>query len=132
MFKEITISTHSQTEMILINNKVIEEVKESGVQEGICMLWVPHTTAAVTINENADPSVVRDILWKINKVIPFQDSYHHMEGNSAAHIKSSLFGPSLGLLITGGEIFLGTWQAIYFCEFDGPRTRRLLLKILEG
>ena len=132
MFKEITISTHSQTEMILINNKVIEEVKESGVQEGICMLWVPHTTAAVTINENADPSVVRDILWEINKVIPFRDSYHHMEGNSAAHIKSSLFGPSLGLLITGGEIFLGTWQAIYFCEFDGPRTRRLLLKILEG
>ena len=132
MFKEIKISTHSQTEMILINNKVIEAVKDSGVQEGICMLWVPHTTAAVTINENADPSVVRDILWKINKVIPFQDSYHHMEGNSAAHIKSSLFGPSLGLLITGGEIFLGTWQAIYFCEFDGPRTRRLLLKILEG
>ena len=118
--------------MILINHKVIEAVKESGVQEGICMLWVPHTTAAVTINENADPSVVRDILWEINKVIPFQDSYHHMEGNSAAHIKSSLFGPSLGLLITGGEIFLGTWQAIYFCEFDGPRTRRLLLKILEG
>ena len=132
MFKEIKISTNSQTEMILINHKVIEAVKESGVQEGICMLWVPHTTAAVTINENADPSVVRDILWEINKVIPFQDSYHHMEGNSAAHIKSSLFGPSLGLLITGGEIFLGTWQAIYFCEFDGPRTRRLLLKILEG
>jgi len=132
MFKEIKISTNSQTEMILINHKVIEAVKESGVQEGICMLWVPHTTAAVTINENADPSVVRDILWEINKVIPFQDSYYHMEGNSAAHIKSSLFGPSLGLLITGGEIFLGTWQAIYFCEFDGPRTRRLLLKILEG
>jgi secondary thiamine-phosphate synthase enzyme len=132
MFKEIKISTNSQTEMILINHKVIEAVKESGVQEGICMLWVPHTTAAVTINENADPSVVRDILWEINKVIPFQDGYHHMEGNSAAHIKSSLFGPSLGLLITGGEIFLGTWQAIYFCEFDGPRTRRLLLKILEG
>jgi secondary thiamine-phosphate synthase enzyme len=132
MFKEIKISTNSQTEMILINHKVIEAVKESGVQEGICMLWVPHTTAAVTINENADPSVVRDILWEINKVIPFQDGYHHTEGNSAAHIKSSLFGPSLGLLITGGEIFLGTWQAIYFCEFDGPRTRRLLLKILEG
>ena len=132
MFKEIKISTNSQTEMILINHKVIEAVKESGVQEGICMLWVPHTTAAVTINENADPSVVRDILWEINRLIPFQDRYHHTEGDSAAHIKSSLFGPSLGLLITGGEIFLGTWQAIYFCEFDGPRTRRLFLKILEG
>ena len=107
-------------------------IRESGVQEGICILWVPHTTAAVTINENADPSVVHDILNEMNKVIPFQDGYRHSEGNSAAHIKSSLFGPSLSLVITGGNIVLGTWQSIYFCEFDGPRRRQLLVKVLEG
>jgi len=132
MVKEISISTKSRTEFVPVDRKVEDVVKESGVQEGICLVWIPHTTAAVTINENADPSVVRDILYEMEKVIPFQDSYQHMEGNSAAHIKSSLFGPSLSLIVTGGKLVLGTWQSIYFCEFDGPRTRRMFVKVMEG
>ena len=132
MVKEISISTKSRTEFVLVDGKVQDVVKESGVQEGICLVWIPHTTAAVTINENADPSVVRDILYETEKVIPFQDSYQHLEGNSAAHIKSSLFGPSLSLVVTGGRLVLGTWQSIYFCEFDGPRTRRMFVKVMEG
>jgi len=132
MVKEISISTKSRTEFVPVDREVEDVVKESGVQEGICLVWIPHTTAAVTINENADPSVVRDILYEMEKVIPFQDSYQHMEGNSAAHIKSSLFGPSLSLIVAGGRLVLGTWQSIYFCEFDGPRTRRMFVKVMEG
>jgi len=132
MLKEIQVQTHSQTEFVIVDSDVQAAVRESGVQEGTCLVWVPHTTAGVTINENADPDVVRDILMEVNKVIPFNDGYHHMEGNSAAHIKSSLFGPSLSLIITGGRLVLGTWQSIYFCEFDGPRRRRLMIKITEG
>ena len=118
--------------MINVDHEVTSVVKESGVQEGVCLLWVPHTTAAVTINENADPDVVRDILYETEKFIPLRDGYHHTEGNSAAHIKSSLFGPSLSLIITGGRLLLGTWQSIFFCEFDGPRKRRLFVKVTEG
>ncbi|NQT25616.1 YjbQ family protein [candidate division KSB1 bacterium] len=132
MLKEIHVQTHAQTEFVIVDSEVQTAVSESGVEEGVCLLWVPHTTAGVTINENADPDVVRDMLMEMNKVIPFQDGYHHMEGNSAAHIKSSLFGPSLSLIITGGRLVLGTWQSIYFCEFDGPRRRRLLIKVTEG
>ncbi len=132
MLKEVPITTHSRTELIHIDREVTDVVKQSGVQEGICLVWVPHTTAGVTINENADPSVVRDILYETDKVIPFQDGYHHMEGNAAAHIKSSLFGPSLSLVLTGGRLLLGTWQSVYFCEFDGPRQRRLFVKVIEG
>lgn len=132
MTKEISVQTHSRTEMILIDEPVRSFIRESGVQEGIIVLWVPHTTAAVTINENADPSVVRDILAETNKIVPFEDAYHHDEGNSAAHIKSSLFGPSLTLILHEGKPVLGTWQSIYFCEFDGPRRRKLIAKIMEG
>lgn len=132
MFKELVIPTHSRTEMINVDHEVKGVVEESGVQEGVCLVWVPHTTAAVTINENADPDVVRDILYETEKFIPFRDSYHHAEGNSAAHIKSSLFGPSLSLIITGGRLLMGTWQSIFFCEFDGPRKRRLFVKVTEG
>jgi len=132
MVKELSISTHSRTEMVNIDEKVMHVVKESGVEEGICLVWVPHTTAGVTINENADPSVVRDILYETEKLIPLNDGYHHTEGNSAAHIKSSVFGPSLSLIIAGGRLVLGTWQSIYFCEFDGPRNRRLWVKVVEG
>ncbi len=132
MIKEISISTKSRNEFVLVDREVDSVVRESGVQEGTCLIWIPHTTAAVTINENADPSVVRDILYKLDKVIPYRDGYQHMEGNSAAHIKSSLLGPSLNLIITGGKLVLGTWQSIYFCEFDGPRTRRMVLKVMEA
>jgi secondary thiamine-phosphate synthase enzyme len=132
MLKEITVQTRSRTEFVLIDSEIHQAVRESGVKEGVCVLWVPHTTAGITINENADPDVVRDILHETNKVIPFDDDYHHGEGNSAAHIKSSLFGPSLTLIVHEGRLALGTWQSIYFCEFDGPRRRRLFVKIVEG
>jgi secondary thiamine-phosphate synthase enzyme len=132
MIKELQISTQSRTEMVNIDRQVQEVIRESGVKEGICVLWVPHTTAGITINENADPAVVRDIIYEVNKLIPFQDQYHHMEGNSAAHIKSTLFSPSLTIIITNGRPVMGTWQSIYFCEFDGPRHRHLIVKVLEG
>ena len=132
MLKEISVKTKSRTEMVLIDDEVMSAVRESGVEEGMCVLWVPHTTAGVTINENADPSVVRDILYEMEKVVPYRDGYHHAEGNSAAHIQSSLFGPSLTLIVTGGRPLLGTWQSVYFCEFDGPRNRRLFVKVVEA
>lgn len=130
--KEISVSTPSRTAFVNVDREVSEAVRESGVQEGICLVWVPHTTAGVTVNENADPSVVRDILKETEKVIPFEDGYAHTEGNSAAHIKSSLFGPSLSLIVTGGRLLLGTWQSVYFCEFDGPRKRRMYVKVVEA
>jgi secondary thiamine-phosphate synthase enzyme len=99
--------------------------------EGTCFVYVPHTTAGITINENADPTVAADILMEINKLIPFDDNYRHGEVNSAAHIKASLFGVSILVFITGGILQLGTWQGIYFCEFDGPRQRKVLVKIVQ-
>ncbi|MBA3052593.1 MAG: secondary thiamine-phosphate synthase enzyme YjbQ [Candidatus Omnitrophota bacterium] len=129
MVKSIEVKTHDQTEMIDITEAVATAVRSSAVKEGTAFVFVPHTTAGVTINENADPDVKRDILSEMNKVIPFDDDYRHMEGNSAAHIKSSLFGPGLTVIISGGKLLLGTWQSIYFCEFDGPRNRRFYVKI---
>jgi secondary thiamine-phosphate synthase enzyme len=107
-------------------------IQESKVQSGLAVVFVPHTTAAVTINENADPSVQYDILADLNRLIPFTGSYQHTEGNSAAHIKSSLVGPSETLLIENRRLALGTWQGVYFCEFDGPRTRKVWVKIISG
>ena len=126
---ELSVATRSRTEMIDITRQLQQLVNEQGVTDGLLTVFVPHTTAAVTINENADPDVTRDILYEINKVIPFQDSYHHMEGNSAAHIKSSLFGASETVIIRNGRLQLGTWQGIYFCEFDGPRRRKVWVDI---
>ncbi len=110
--------------------EVRRRVRDSGVEEGLVVVFVPHTTAAVTINENADPDVVRDMVMELNKIVPFDDGYRHGEGNSAAHIKSTLVGASETLLISNGEPVLGTWQGIYFCEFDGPRRRRLLVQVV--
>ncbi|NOX37866.1 MAG: YjbQ family protein [Calditrichaeota bacterium] len=132
MFVEFRVSTHSRTEFVDITPQVQQAVRDSQVKEGICQIWVPHTTAGVTINENADPSVVRDILMELNKVIPFEDNYQHLEGNSAAHIKSSLVGCTLNVIIHEGRLMLGTWQGIFFCEFDGPRSRKVWLKIVQG
>ncbi len=115
--------------MIDITERVSTVVRESKVRSGICHVFVPHTTAAVTINENADPSVPRDILKELDKVIPLNDDYRHMEGNAAAHIKASLVGASGMVFIENGELVLGTWQSLFFCDFDGPRTRRVLVKI---
>jgi secondary thiamine-phosphate synthase enzyme len=111
--------------MVDITDRVGDAVRAEGVKDGTAVVFVPHTTAGVTINENADPSVTRDILAETTKVVPFEDGYHHTEGNSAAHIKSCLFGPSLTLIVSDGRPVLGTWQAIYFCEFDGPRSRKV-------
>jgi len=130
--EQLQVKTHQREEFVDITGVVQDFVGKSGIDEGIVILFVPHTTAAVTINENADPDVKRDILYKLNKEIPQNDGYHHGEGNSDAHVKSSLVGPSLQLIITGGRLLLGTWQGIYFCDFDGPRTRKLYLKAVEG
>lgn len=116
--------------MIDITSKVQAAVRESGIQNGLVHVFSMHTTAAVTINENADPAVTTDMLTFINKVIPWDDGFEHREGNSAAHIKVSLFGPSEIIPLENGSLVLGTWQGIYFCEFDGPRSRRVNVHIL--
>ena len=132
MIKKIFVRTTNKTELIDITDKVRKAVDESKIKNGICYLFVPHTTAAVTINENADPSVKKDILNELNKIVPFDDNYSHSEGNSAAHIKSSIIGFSEIIFIENGGLLLGTWQGIYFCEFDGGRNRELVVKIVEG
>ncbi len=129
MIKELSVKTRQRTQLIDITGEVQKAVKESKINSGYCLVYCPHTTAGITINENADPDVKYDIEKELNKVIPFEDDYAHMEGNSAAHIKSSLIGNSEFLIIEGGRLLLGTWQGIMFCEFDGPRNRRVLLKI---
>jgi len=126
------LSTHDRVQLIDITRRVEAVVKESGSDEGVCVIFVPHTTAGVTINENADPDVVADMIQVVNKTVPFQDHYRHGEGNSAAHIKSSLFGPSLTLLVASGGLVLGAWQGIYFAEFDGPRSRTFFVKVIAG
>jgi len=132
VLKRFTLSTHSQTEFINITPSVEKIVRESGVKEGVCWVFVPHTTAGITINEGADPSVRRDILSQLNKMVPFRGDYEHLEGNSPAHIKSSLVGSSEAIFIQEGRLVLGTWQSLYFCEFDGPRHRQVMVKIIEG
>ncbi len=132
MMQSFDVRTSTQTEFINITRSVQEAVKKIGIRDGICIIFIPHTTAGVTINENADPSVVRDILMELNKIIPFKNQYQHMEGNSPAHIKSSLVGCSQIVLIESGKLVLGTWQGIFFCEFDGPRSRKVHIKVVES
>lgn len=127
----LDVNTSERTQMLDITPAVGRLVTQSGVIEGTCLLYVPHTTAGLTINENADPTVVADMLMELNKMVPFDDGYRHSEGNSAAHIKSSLVGVNLFLLVSGGKLQLGTWQGIYFCEFDGPRRRKVLVKVVK-
>jgi len=127
----LSVKTSSRTELIDITSKIAKLVKESGVTEGQCMLYVPHTTGAVTINESADPSVRGDILMVLNQIIPWDANYRHMEGNSPAHVKSTLVGASELVAIENGSLVLGTWQGIFFCEFDGPRTRKGHVRIIE-
>ena len=127
----LTIQSHEQVELIEITTQVGRAVDASGITSGIVQVHVPHTTAAVTINENADPSVVHDILADLDRLVPHRQRYYrHAEGNSAAHLKSSLIGCGETILIEEGRLVLGTWQGIYFCEFDGPRTRRVQLAML--
>ncbi len=124
------VRTSRRTELINITRSVREIVQKTDVKNGICIVFVPHTTAAITINENADPSVRQDILMELNKIVAFEDRYEHMEGNSPAHIKASLLGPSQALLIESGDLILGTWQGIFFCEFDGPRNRKVYVRVM--
>ena len=131
MLIKLDIITNAHTEMKDITRLIQKTVTDSGVKDGICTVFVPHTTAAVTINENADPDVVRDFTMEINKIVPWEDGYYHAEGNSAAHLKSSMIGFSEQLIIDKGRLVLGTWQGIYFCEFDGPRHRHIYVKIME-
>ncbi len=128
----LNIKTFQRIDFIDITQEIEKKVRESGVNEGLCCLFVPHTTAGLTINENADPSVKNDIKLKLNTLIPLNESYTHSEGNSDAHIKSTLAGTSLSIIINSGRLALGTWQGIYFCEFDGPRNRNIYVKILAG
>jgi secondary thiamine-phosphate synthase enzyme len=128
----INVKSRARTEFIDITEKVQEILKETGVSSGVCSIFVPHTTAAITINEGADPTVQRDIQTFLNKMVPFEGDYHHREGNSAAHIKTTLVGVSQTVLIDEGRLVLGTWQSIFFCEFDGPRHRRVALKIIAS
>ena len=129
---ELAIRSKSWTELLDITDRLAKFAQESKVKDGLMVLFVPHTTAAVTINENADPSVQQDILSELNRLIPFTGPYQHVEGNSAAHVKCTLLGPSQTLLIQDGRLALGTWQGVYFCEFDGPRSRKIWVKIIPG
>ena len=128
----ITVKTSSRTEFVDITADIQKELSAAGGQSGLCMVYVPHTTAAVTINESADPSVKEDILMILNRVVPWQAEYRHLEGNSPAHVKSTIVGASELVMVENGRLLLGTWQGIFFCEFDGPRTRKVHLKFMNS
>lgn len=128
--KTLQVKSHKQVEMIDITAEVCNAIRACNIKDGLAVVFTPHTTAAMTINENADPDVCRDMIMGVNKLVPLQDDYRHLEGNSAAHIKSSLFGASETLIIQNGKIVLGTWQSIYFCEFDGPRQRQVQIQVI--
>ena len=128
---ELPVRTTSHTQMIDITRQVQQAVSESGVIDGICIIFIPHTTAAVTINENADPDVQTDFMKEINKIVPWEDGYLHMEGNAAAHLKASMMGFSETVIIKDGRLVLGTWQGIYFLEYDGARNRKVIVKVMS-
>ena len=130
--REISLQTGARTDFVDLTSKVQAGVSDLGVQEGMVVVFNPHTTAAVTINEGADPDVVRDMATALDRMVPWRDGYHHAEGNSAAHIKASMFGSSVTVIVSGGRLRLGTWQKIWFCEFDGPRQRGVWVRALEG
>jgi secondary thiamine-phosphate synthase enzyme len=130
MIHTLSVPTHQRTEMVDITALIQELVRDRGVEEGVCHIFEAHTTAGLTINENADPSVQSDILMVLNKIVSDQEAYRHLEGNSPAHLKASLMGPQLTVLISHGRLLLGTWQGVFLCEFDGPRTRKVHLKIM--
>jgi secondary thiamine-phosphate synthase enzyme len=127
----LSVKTRERTELLDITSDINQLIQKSGTDQGLCMIYVPHTTAAVTINESADPSVKSDILMVLNQIIPWEANYRHLEGNSPAHIKSTLVGSSELIAIENRRLILGTWQGIFFCEFDGPRSRKVDVRIIE-
>ena len=127
--KTFSVATRSKCSFVDITDSVTAAIRESGVSEGLAVVFVPHTTAGVTINENADPDVRRDIIQHLNKAVPENGDYAHAEGNSPAHVKASMMGSSVTVVVSDSRPVLGTWQGIYLCEFDGPRTRRILVTI---
>ena len=127
----VQVKSKTQTEFIDITSKIENTVKAAGIGNGFCMLYVPHTTAGITINESADPSVKSDILMILNKIIPWEAGYGHLEGNSPAHIKATIVGASELIAVENDRFVLGTWQGIFFCEFDGPRTRKIHVRFLK-
>ena len=131
--RNLEIRTTKQAEFVVITSKVQRIIEELGIKEGICVVSIPHTTAGITINENADPDLVRDLLYKLAQLVPNHDpNYRHFEGNSAAHLKASLMGNSVSVPVHNGKLALGTWQGIYFCEFDGPRTRKIYIQAISS
>ena len=129
--KTITVSTTQRVHLVDITSQVQKVVTETNVNSGIVIVYVPHTTCGITINEGADPDVVRDIKYQLEKLIPYQQGYHHLEGNADSHIKTCLVGSSENIIVEDGKLVLGTWQSIFLCDFDGPRTRKVYIKILN-
>lgn len=125
----INVKTNKRIDMVDITSSIENEVSKSGMTDGLCTVYVPHTTAGVTINEGADPAVCRDILSKLNELVPPDAGYHHLEGNSDSHIKASFIGSSVSVIVEKGDLVMGTWQRIFFCEFDGPRSRRVFITV---
>ena len=130
--REITLQTGARTDFVDLTKEVQAAVSDLGLQEGVVVVFNPHTTAALTINEGADPDVVTDMTAALDRIVPWQDGYLHAEGNAAAHIKASMFGSSVTVIVEGGRLRLGTWQKIWFCDFDGPRRRRIWVRSLAG
>ncbi len=128
----LQVQTSKRVELQSITSEVRAAVRQSGVQNGLCVVYVPHTTAGVTINENADPDVVKDLETIMERLVPADDGYRHGEGNSDSHMKTTMVGPSVTMIIENGDLLLGTWQGVFFCEFDGPRTRSCYIKTLDG
>ena len=132
MWKKLSVSTRATTELVNIDRLIMEVIRAGDVRNGICYIYVPHTTAGITINENADPAVREDILNELNKIVPFEDDYRHLEGNAAAHIKACMVGFSQVVPVEQGQLALGTWQSVYLCEFDGPRRREIYVRVVPG
>jgi secondary thiamine-phosphate synthase enzyme len=132
MFEQLPVRSRSHACLVDITAHVQRLVTQSGIEQGVCTVYVPHTTAGVTINENADPTVQADMLLALERAVPWRGGYEHAEGNAAAHVKASLMGASQSILVLGGELRLGTWQGIYLAEFDGPRTRQVWVKVIPG
>lgn len=130
MIHTFNVQSTQRCQLLDITPQIRRIIEAEKVEEGVCHIYVPHTTAGLTINEHADPSVVRDILAHLEKAVPRNGDYHHLEGNSDAHIKASLTGSSQTVLVSNGRLLLGTWQGIFFCEFDGPRQRKVLVKVI--